>query len=149
MKRTNYFEVIIGTFVLLSAAFFLVNSMKSAKIKNTSGYFLIAKFDNASGIEAGSDVKISGIKIGTVEESFLDQENYRASIRFQVERGVKLPTDSSAKIASSGLLGEKFLDISIGADEEILSEGDEISFTQSSVDLEELLSKFMFGAKNK
>ncbi len=149
MKRTNYFEIIVGTFVLLGATLFLVNSMKSAKIKNTNGYFLIAKFDNASGIEAGSDVKISGIKIGTVEESFLDQENYRAAIKFQIDKKVKLPIDSSAKIASSGLLGEKFLDISIGSDEEILSEGDEISFTQSSVDLEELLSKFMFGAKDK
>ncbi len=149
MKRTNYFEIIIGTFVLLCAGLFLYNSMKSAKIKTVNGYSLIAKFDDASGIEAGSDVKISGVKIGTVEDYFLDETNYRAVLKFQVGSNVKLSSDSSAKIVSSGLLGEKYLELSPGADDSFLSDGDEISFTQSSVNIEELLSKFIFGSTSK
>jgi len=149
MKRTNYFEIIVGTFVLACAALFLYSSMKSAKIKTTRGYHLVAKFDDASGIEAGSDVKISGIKIGIVEDYFLDHESYRAILKFLIEDKVKLPTDSSAKIVSSGLLGEKYLELSPGADEEFLKDGEEISFTQSSVNFEQLLGKFIFNGDSK
>lgn len=149
MKRTNYFEIIVGTFVLVCAAIFLYNSMKSAKIKTTGGYSLVAKFDNASGIEAGSDVKISGIKVGTIEDNFLDDKTYRAIIKFEINKDIKLPIDSSAKIVSSGLLGEKYLEISIGSEEEFLNQGEEINFTQSSVNFEDLLSKFMFKSDSK
>lgn len=149
MKRTNYFEIIVGTFVLLSAIFFLLTSLKTAKIKNVDSYSLIAKFENAGGIEAGSDVKISGIKIGTVEDYFLDQETYRATLKILVDKEVKLPIDSSVKITSSGLLGDKYIEISPGADIDFLSEGEEIAFTQSSVSLEDLLAKFIFSDKEE
>lgn len=144
MKNKNYFEIAVGTFVLICAGFFLHSSMKSAKIKNSSGYIITAKFDNASGIEAGSDIKISGVKIGTVQDFYLDHQNFRAVLKLQINNDVELPLDSSAKIVSAGLLGEKFLEINPGADEEILAANDEISFTQSSVNFEDLLSKFMF-----
>ncbi len=146
--KQNYFEIIVGTFVLLCAGFFFFNSFKSAKIKNNGGYHLIAKFDNAGGIEAGSDVKISGIKVGTVENNTLDEKTYRALLVFSVDQKVKLPTDSSASISSSGLLGEKFLELSPGADEEFLQEGGEVAYTQSSVNFEQLLGKFMFNGKD-
>lgn len=148
MKGNNYFEIIVGTFVLACAALFFFNSLKSAKIKNTSGYYLNVKFDNANGIEAGSDVKVSGIKIGTVENNFLDTETYRATLRILIDKSVKLPLDSSAKIASSGLLGEKFLELSPGSQEELLPNDGEIIFTQSSVNFEDLLGKFIFNDKN-
>lgn len=149
MKNNNYFEIIVGTFVLLCAGFFLLNSFKSAKIKSTSGYNLVAKFDNASGIEAGSDVKISGIKVGIVENNTLDTESYRAVLLLNVANDIKLPLDSSAKIASSGLLGEKFVDITPGSQEEMLTNSGEIEFTQSSVNFEDLLGKFIFGDKKE
>lgn len=149
MKRTNFFEILVGTFVLGCAALFLLSSLKSAKIKNTNGYELVAKFDDAGGIEAGSDVKISGVKIGTVSNNFLDENTYRAVLKFQVKESIKLPLDSSAKIVSSGLLGEKYLEISPGSDEDYLKAGEEINFTQSSVNLESLLSKFMFKSEEK
>lgn len=149
MQRSNYFEVIVGTFVLFCAAIFFFNSFKSAKIKTTSGYDIIAKFDDAGGIDAGSDVKISGVKIGTVENQILDTQSFRAVLRLNVDKEVQLPTDSSAKIVSSGLLGEKFVEISPGGDEEYLKDGEEIRFTQSSVNFEQLLGKFMFSDKDK
>src|SRR3990167_6593977 len=129
MKSSNYFEIIVGTFVLACAAIFFFNSFNSAKIKTTNGYHIIAKFDNASGIEAGSDVKVSGVKVGTIENNFLDNESYRATLQIMVDKSIKLPLDSSAKIVSSGLLGEKYLEISPGSDEEFLQENNEIMFT--------------------
>ncbi|MBM3579960.1 MAG: outer membrane lipid asymmetry maintenance protein MlaD [Alphaproteobacteria bacterium] len=148
-KNSNYFEVIVGTFVLLCTAFFFFNSFRSAKVSSSTGYFLIAKFDNADGLNAGSDVKISGVKIGTVEEQILDLKTFRAALRLNINKSVELPSDSSAKIVSEGLLGSKYLAITPGGDDENLKNGDEIQFTQSSVNFEELLGKFIFSDKDK
>lgn len=148
-KTNNYFEIIVGTFVLFCAIFFFFTSFKSAKINNSSGYHLIAKFDNIDGIAGGSDIKISGVKIGTVEDQFLDEKDFRATLKLNIDQNVELPSDTSAKIASEGLLGSKYLSITPGGDEENLKDGEEIQFTQSSVNLEDLLGKFIFGANDK
>lgn len=145
-KNNNYFEIIVGTFVLFCAVFFFVSSFRSANVGETGGYHLVAKFENIDGIAVGSDVKISGVKVGTVESQFLDEKDFRAALQLNIYNSVKLPADSSAKIASEGLLGSKYLAIAPGGDEEFLKEGDEIMFTQSSVNLEDLLGKFIFSA---
>ncbi len=147
-KHNNYFEIIVGTFVLLTAIFFFFNSFKNSKVSTSSGYHLIAQFENVDGIAIGSDVKISGVKVGSVEEQFLNPESYRATLKIKIDRAVKLSSDSSAKVSSEGLLGSKYLSIELGADEEILKEGDEIKFTQSSVNFEDLLGKFIFSANS-
>lgn len=149
MQRNNYFEIIVGTFVLVCAAWFFFNSFKSAKIRTSGGYIVVAKFDDAGGIDAGSDVKISGVKIGTVENYILDGKTYRALVQLNIDNNVKIPTDSSAKIVSSGLLGEKYVELNPGGDEEFLKNGEEVRFTQSSVNFEQLLGKFMFSDKEK
>lgn len=148
-KTGNYFEIIVGTFVLFCAVFFFITSFKSAKVGTSGGYYLIAKFDNIDGIAGGSDVKISGVKVGTVEEQFLDEKDFRATLRINLASNVKLPTDSSAKIASEGLLGSKYLSITPGGDEENLTDGGEILYTQSSVNFEDLLGKFIFNSDSK
>lgn len=148
-KTNNYFEIIVGTFVLFCAIFFFFTSFNSAKISSSGGYHLIAKFDNADGIAGGSDVKISGVKIGTVINQTLDSENFRATIQINIDQHIKLPTDSSIKVSSEGLLGSKYLSITPGGDEENLAEGEEIQFTQSSVNFEDLLGKFIFSDKSE
>ena len=148
-KTSNYFEIIVGTFVLFCAIFFFVTSFKSAKVGTSGGYYLLAKFDNIDGIVSGSDIKISGVKVGTVENEFLDEKDFRATLKLNINQTVKLPTDSSAKIASEGLLGSKYISISPGGDEEVLASGGEIAFTQSSVSFEDLLGKFIFGSDDK
>jgi phospholipid/cholesterol/gamma-HCH transport system substrate-binding protein len=148
-KTSNYFEIIVGTFVLFCAAFFFFSSFRSAKVKTAGGYHLIAKFENIDGIASGSDVKISGVKIGTVEDQFLDEKDFRATLKLNVDSKIQLPSDTSAKISSEGLLGSKYLSITPGGDEENLKDGDEITFTQSSVNLEDLLGKFIFNDKEK
>lgn len=148
-KNNNYFEIIVGTFVLFCAIFFFVSSFKSAKVGDSKGYYLISKFDNIDGIAPGSDVKISGVKIGTVEEQFLDEKDFRAVLKLNIQNSVKLPVDSSAKVSSEGLLGSKYLAITPGGDDENLTDGGEIQFTQSSVNFEDLLGKFIFSDKDK
>jgi len=148
-KINNYFDFLIGTFVLLCATFFFISSFNNAKVSSNNGYSLITKFDNADGINNGSDVKISGVKIGVVESQILDKEDFRAVLKLNIDNSIKLPNDSSAKIVSEGLLGSKYITISPGGSEEILKDGEEISFTQSSVNFEELLGKFIFGDKKQ
>lgn len=147
--KNNLFEIIVGTFVLLCAVFFASNSLKGTRVSESGGYFLIAKFDNVDGISAGSDVKIAGVKVGHVDSQTLDNKSYRASVKLSIYPNIKIPLDSSIKIVSEGLLGSKFLQISPGGDIENLNDGEEIEFTQSSTNLEELLGKFIFGSNDK
>jgi len=148
-KNSNYFEIIVGTFVLLAAAFFFLSSFKISNVSRGSTYQLIAKFENIDGLNAGSDVKISGVKIGSIDSQFLDEKDFRATLKISIDKNIKLPSDSSAKVSSEGLLGSKYLSISPGGSDENLQNGDEIQFTQSSVNFEDLLGKFIFSSEAK
>jgi phospholipid/cholesterol/gamma-HCH transport system substrate-binding protein len=148
-KSHNYFDFLIGTIVLFVAIGFFSYSFKSSKISTNSGYNIIAKFDNADGITIGSDIKIAGIKVGSIIEQNLDEKTSKANLKMNIANNIKIPADSSAKIASEGLLGAKYISISIGGDEEILKNDQEIYFTQSSVNFEDLLGKFIFSDKKK
>ncbi len=147
-KTSNYFEILVGTFVLVAAIWFFVSSARTAKLtsSNNHRYHIIAKFDNSDGISPGSDVKISGVNVGIVEDQSLDQQTFRAVLKMAIDDSVKLSLDSSAKISSEGLLGSKFLSLQPGSDEDNLKDGDEIKFTQSSVSFEDLLGKFIYSS---
>jgi len=149
MKKYSYFEIIVGTFVLLSAILFFYNSFSKANVSSKKGYEIIAKFDNIDGIAIGSDVKISGLKIGSVTSQSIDKSDFRAILHLNISNDIKLPYDSSLKVSSEGLLGAKYLALSPGAAEEFLENGEEIEYTQSSVNLEELLGKFIFNSKSE
>ena len=110
---------------------------------------ITAKFNNVDGIEVGSDIKISGVKVGVVTEKSLDYETYRAILKFSIDKAVKIPLDSNAAVVSSGLLGGKYIDIRPGSEENYIQENGKISYTQSSINLEELIGKFAFGGQSK
>ena len=115
------------------------------------GYEVIGKFDRVDGLAEGSEVRMSGIKIGTVISQKLDTKTYLAVLTMNVENDVKLPRDSSIKIISNGLLGDKYLSITPGADDEMISPGGELFHTQGSVDFLSLLGRMIFsqtGAKD-
>ena len=108
--KTNFFEAFVGAIVLVIAAIFLVYTFNTANIRPIDGYKLFAEFDRVDGLSAGSDVRMSGIKIGTVLELKLNPETYGALISLELNKDIKLPLDSSAQIISDGFLGSKFLD---------------------------------------
>ncbi len=142
--QKNLIETVMGAVVLAIAGGFMVFAYEGSQMRVQDGYGVKAKFTNATGLALGSDVRIGGVKVGTVTDLSLDPESYEAISTMQVARNIKIPTDSTAAVSSSGLLGEKFVQITPGADEKMLENNGMIKFTQSSVSLEELIGKFMF-----
>ncbi|MBI4184710.1 MAG: outer membrane lipid asymmetry maintenance protein MlaD [Proteobacteria bacterium] len=140
----NLIETVMGAVVLVVAALFLVFAFTTTDIGARSGYVLNAKFDRVDGLLIGNDVRLSGVKVGTVAGQTLDPETYLAVVSMTIDPSVKLPADSSAQILSDGLLGGKYLALVPGADTRMLKEGETIKFTQSSVSLEQLIGKFIF-----
>jgi len=142
----NLVETLIGAVVLAVAGFFLYFSYDKADIGVVQGYTLTAKFDKVDGVKVGSDVMLAGIKVGTVMAQTLDAKEYLAVLELSLSSDVKLPDDSAIKIASDGLLGGKYLSIDPGGSEDYLEAGEEILFTQGSVDLTELIGKAIYSS---
>jgi phospholipid/cholesterol/gamma-HCH transport system substrate-binding protein len=142
----NVIETVMGGVVLLVAGLFVVFAYSSSNLRQTGGYEVVARFNSVDGIGAGTDVRLSGIKVGSVVGQRLDAETYLAELRLNVEDGVKLPTDTVAKIQSDGLLGSNYVALEPGAEEEMLADGGEIRFTQDPINITDLLGRFVFSA---
>ena len=112
-------------------------------------YILRARFVSASGLKEGADVEIAGVAVGKVVRIDFDPENYEAEIRVTLPNNIRLQDDAIASIRSTGIIGGKFLKITPGGSEDLLRPGDEILETESSVNLEELISKYMFDSPVK
>jgi len=147
--RRNLIETVMGAVVLLVAAFFIVFAYSKVDISSTGGYDISAKFDQVDGILVGSDVRMSGIKIGSVTSTFLDPKTYFAEVSISIRSDVKIPADTSISVASEGLLGQKYLSLSPGGSDEMLTSGDEIVVTQGSIDLMGLVGKMIFSQTKK
>ena len=142
--KNSVFETLIGALVLLVALVFLVFAYKSANFTEFRGYELSANFSQAEGISKGTDVKISGISVGSVIDQTLDPNDYTALVTIRLNSNIQLPIDSTAAIVSEGLLGGRFISIDPGGDPDFLQPGEKIIYTQASPNLEQLLGKFIF-----
>ena len=150
IKNKNLFETLVGFIILLVAISFYFYARNTSKVNiDSNSYKIHAKFNQIDGISTGSDVRIAGIKIGSVLSEKLDRKTYEASLTLSIKKSISLPTDSTAKIVSSGLLGKKYISIEPGADEENIPPKGSIIYTQSSVNLETLIGKFMFQKSKK
>jgi phospholipid/cholesterol/gamma-HCH transport system substrate-binding protein len=143
----NYVETLLGAAVLAVALGFLAWAYGRSDAGDPGGYTLRAKFDRVDGLETGGDVRVSGIKVGRVLSQELDPATFRAEVTFSVRNGIELPSDSSAAIVSSGLLGGKYLSVVPGGEDQILADGGEIKLTQSSVNLEDLIGRYIFSSQ--
>lgn len=146
--RRNVIETVLGAVVLVVAGFFLFFAYTSADLRPVRGYTLEARFSSTGGLSAGSDVRISGVKVGTVTGQSLDPQSFQAVVSMEIDPTVKLPRDTSAAIASESLLGGRYLQLQPGGEEDLLKAGDRIEYTQSAVNLEELLGRFIFSASS-
>ncbi|MEM9442735.1 MAG: outer membrane lipid asymmetry maintenance protein MlaD [Pseudomonadota bacterium] len=140
----NSLETVLGAVVLLVAIGFLYYAYQNNDSSESGSYPLLAQFDRIDGLENGADVRIGGIKVGSVTSQTLDPMSYRAQVRFTVQDNVELPLDSSAAIMSDGLLGGKYLSLEPGGDIDMLESGDEVTLTQSSIRLEDLIGQLIY-----
>ena len=143
-------EVIIGAVVLAVALGFMVFLYQSTglSVSNSRHYELKADFRSADGIHVGTDVRLAGVKVGTVSDLSLNVETYRAEAELAIENAVDIPEDSALTVSSEGLLGGNFIEIITGASYEYMQPGDEFLDTQGSVSLISLLLKFVSGSDN-
>jgi phospholipid/cholesterol/gamma-HCH transport system substrate-binding protein len=140
-------ESLVGVFVLLGIVGLLFLALKAANLGTFSTgdtYTLTAKFDNIGGLKVRAPVRSAGVTVGRVASISLDPKTYQGVVRLEIERGVQFPSDSSARILTSGLLGDQYIGLEAGAEEKVFAAGDSIKQTQSAVVLESLISQFLF-----
>jgi len=141
--KNNLVETLMGGVVLVVAASFLYFAFSHANVTTNGGTNYLVKFDKVDGLSVGGDVKISGIKVGSITKQYLDKENFFAVVEISIDPAIKLSESTFAKITSEGLLGGNYLVLDPGDDaDELLGEGDEITNTQGAVDFLGLLDKF-------
>ncbi|SEL75397.1 phospholipid/cholesterol/gamma-HCH transport system substrate-binding protein [Atopomonas hussainii] len=151
--KTRTLEISVGLFLLagLLALLLLALRVSGLTVASTQDtYRVYAYFDNISGLSVRAKVTMAGVTIGKVVGIDLDRDSYMGRVAMDIRGDVNnLPTDSTASILTAGLLGEKYIGISVGGDEELLAEGDTIRDTQSALVLEELIGKFLLNSVNK
>ena len=150
MARHNPAELITGAVVLTAAALFgafaLANTGQSFA---GAGYDLHAKFDHVDGLSVGTDVRIAGVKVGSIRAISLDPKTYLAEVVFSVQKDVALSTDTSATVSTDGLLGGKYLALATGGEDKMLQPGGTVTITQGSINLETLIGKYIFPSVGK
>ncbi len=142
--RRNAIETVMGAVVLLVAGVFVFFAYDMAQVKAVEGYEVTALFYKIGGLNEGSDVRISGIKVGTVIDHELDPESYDARVRMTITREVKLPVDTVASIASEGLLGGKYVRLEPGTDKSYIKDGGTITKTKDFRSLEDQVGEIIF-----
>ena len=143
MKR-NVIESVLGGVVLLVAGLFLVFAYLGSDIRPIQGYEVTAKFNAIDGLTVGSDVRIGGVKVGSVVGQTIDTKNFRAVVKLAILSEVSLPSDTLASVTSAGLLGNKYIKLEPGGAKENIAGGAEIKRTKDVISMEELLGKVIF-----
>ncbi len=143
----NTTEIAVGGLVLAGALAFAIYAGQATGLSTSrDGYELSASFRSLEGVSVGTDVRLAGVKIGTVTDVQLNPETYRADTSFSVKEGISVPDDSAVIVASEGLLGGNFVEIVPGGSPFFFEPGDEIEDTQGAVSLISLLIKFVAGS---
>jgi phospholipid/cholesterol/gamma-HCH transport system substrate-binding protein len=146
MKRSTI-DIWVGAFVAVGFAGLLFLALKVgnlASFSNAETYQVQAKFANIGGLKVRAPIKSAGVVVGRVSNVTFDNESYEAIVTFNVEARYSFPRDTSAKILTSGLLGEQYVGLEAGGDGLMLKQGDRLRLTQSAVVLENLISQFLF-----
>ena len=146
--RTRLMELSVGIFMLLGIVALVLMALRVSGISTTDTgdkYMVKAYFENLGGLTERAKVSMSGVTIGRVTKVYLDAEDYVAVVEMEISKSMStLTTDTSAAILTAGLLGEKYIGLTVGADDEYLEEGGVIEDTQSALVLEELIGQFLF-----
>ncbi|MEJ2642057.1 MAG: outer membrane lipid asymmetry maintenance protein MlaD [Desulfosarcinaceae bacterium] len=150
MKKSD-FEMAVGVFVLVGilCVGYLTIKLGQMEILGDNHYELKAKFDSVTGLKNGSQVEIAGVKVGQVESITLDPESMMAIAHLKIRKDIELSDDVIAAVKTAGLIGDKYISLIPGGSPDILEPGDTIIETESALDIEELVSKYVFGDVEK
>ncbi len=145
MKKFDV-ELAVGFFLLIGIVCLGYISIKLGRLElvGVDRYVLYADFAKAGGIKPGSSIEIAGVEVGRVKSIVLDKE-YQALVGLEIEKRVKIQDDAIASIRTKGLIGERYVEITPGASEKVLANGEKIRETESAIDVEDLISKYAFG----
>ncbi len=148
MKRSGV-DLLVGLFVLLGFAALVFLALRAGNMSSAVGlgptYNATARFDNVGGLKPRAAVRSAGVVVGRVESIRFDDQSYQAEVSLALDQRYRFPKDSSVKILTSGLLGEQYIGLVPGGDEQMLADGDRITLTQSAVVLENLIGQFLYG----
>ncbi|MBN2653767.1 MAG: outer membrane lipid asymmetry maintenance protein MlaD [Nitrospirae bacterium] len=139
-------ELSVGIFLLIGMLALGYLSIKLGKMEviGSGGYSVYAKFEKAGGVKSGAVVEIAGVQVGKVKSVVLDKD-YQALMEFTIQEGVKIQDDAIASVRTKGLIGEKYILITPGGSDRFVTKGNKIRETESPVDIEELIGKYVFG----
>jgi phospholipid/cholesterol/gamma-HCH transport system substrate-binding protein len=148
MLQRRSIEIAVGFFMILS---FLALTMLALQVSglnqmdSSDGYYLKARFDQIGGVKARSRVSLAGVQIGRVTDVKIDPKTYQAVVTMHISsKDTKLPKDSSASILTAGLLGDSYIALEPGAEDDMLKNGDEVEFGNSAMILERLIGQYLF-----
>lgn len=145
--NTRMIEVLVGLFVAGAVAAMFMLSLKVSNLASYgqgNGYLLKANFDNIGGLKVRAPVSAGGVRIGQVTDISYDSKRYEAVVTFSVDESYRFPKDTSASILTAGLLGENYIGLVPGAEEEFLQPGEEIDITESALVLEQVIGQFLY-----
>jgi phospholipid/cholesterol/gamma-HCH transport system substrate-binding protein len=140
----NIIETGMGAIVILVAVLFLVFSYSVSDLRPAQGYDVVAKFNAVDGLTVGSDVRVAGVKVGTVVGERIDQSEYRAIVTMKINHNIELAEDTGVRISSAGILGGKYVKLEPGSSKQKVQSGGELTNTKDVISLEELLGKVIF-----
>jgi phospholipid/cholesterol/gamma-HCH transport system substrate-binding protein len=147
MKK-NILEMVVGLFMIIGFAAFVYLALQLGEVSfltRSKTYIIEAEFDNVAGVKKGASVQVAGVDVGEVVSIELGKMDV-ALLSLQISNKLKVPVDSMASVKSQGIIGDKYIQLSLGGDEEIFRPGEKIVDTESSIDIESLISKFAFGS---
>lgn len=146
MAQRSLTETLAGAVVLAVAVGFLGYAVVNTGRASVGGYPLHARFDRIDGVNVGADVRIAGVKVGSITDATVDPKTFQADVSFTVQDAMHLPTDTSAEITTDGLLGGKYIALVPGGEDKTIPPGGRVTITQSSISLEQLVGKYIFGS---
>jgi len=153
MGSTRKIEILVGVFMLLALVAFLVLAIKISNLGSISSrdtYSVTAQFDNIGGLRQRAQVTLSGVRVGRVSEIHYDPKTLRAIVTLRINSDINfLPVDTQASIYTAGLLGEQYISLEPGAEDDLLTDGGRIDITQSAIVLEEIIGKIMVDLSTK
>ena len=141
--QNNVFETLIGAIVVAVAAFFFFYAYTTTNTTSMSGYTVHARLARVDGLNVGTDVRLSGVKIGTISSMTLDPKTYLVDVTLNIRKGIPLPDDTSMAVTSAGIMGGSYVNLTPGGDDQMIPPGGWIKTAQGSVDVMGLIGRFM------